>query len=123
MIDSDAHPALVGRQVVDAVGRHLAEFGIDEIMDPRCLRIALRPPFPAAVLEIADQFLLLGVDGNYRIACGLVLGRRLGDVLELCVSVRMLTAFPRLAHRLQAIVEFRQKVANAPLGAVGISCA
>src|SRR5208337_1178453 len=77
--------------------------------------IALWPPFSAAVLEIADQFFLLGVDGDHRIAGRLVLCGHAGDVVELGITISMLPAFPRLAGRLQAVVELCQKVTNAPL--------
>src|SRR5271166_304417 len=73
VIDPNAHPALIGSDIVDPVGRHLAEFRIDEIMDANLLGISLGLPFPAAVLEVPDQFLLLGVDRNHRIAGRLVL--------------------------------------------------
>ena len=52
--DADAHPALIGSDIIDAVGRHLAEFRIDEIMDAHLLGIAHWPPFPTAVLEVPD---------------------------------------------------------------------
>ena len=56
-------------------------------MDAHRLGISFAPQFPAAVLEVADQFLLLGVDGNRGITGD---DRRLYggiDVFELCVPV------------------------------------
>src|SRR6266481_3493813 len=84
-------------------------------MDPNRLGIALGLPFPAAVLEVPDQFLLLGVDGNHRVAGGLVLRGRARDMIELGVAIRMLAALAGLARRLQAIVELCQKITDAPL--------
>src|SRR4051794_19582244 len=59
-VDAHAAPARVRRQVVDAIRAHAAQRGDDEVVYPHLLRLALGPPFPAAVLEVADQLLLLG---------------------------------------------------------------
>src|SRR3954454_18374817 len=61
VIDPNTYPTLIGCDIVDAVGCDLAEFRINEIIDANFLGLALWLPFLAAVLEIADQFLLLGV--------------------------------------------------------------
>src|SRR3954467_15281807 len=70
-------------------------------------------PFLATVLEIADQFLLLGVDGNHRITNRLVLRRPASDLGELGVPVRM--AFPGLAGRLETVAKVGEKVTDTPL--------
>ena len=62
VIDPNADPPLIGCDIVDAVGRDLAEVRINEIIDTNFLRLSFWVPFLATVLEIADQFLLLGVD-------------------------------------------------------------
>src|SRR4051812_12790887 len=62
VIDPNADPPLIGGDIVDAVGRDLAEVRINEIIDANFLRLYFWLPFLATVLEIADQFLLLGVD-------------------------------------------------------------
>ena len=49
-------------------------------MDADFFRVAFRAPFPAGVLEVADEFLLLGVDRDN----WLVLSQRRRD---LCVDV------------------------------------
>jgi len=62
VIDPNADPPLIGGDIVDAVGRDLAEVRINEIIDANFLRLSFWLPFLATVLEIADPFLLLGVD-------------------------------------------------------------
>src|SRR3954469_20382088 len=103
VIDPNADPTLIGGDIVDAVGRDLAEVRINEIIDANFLRLSFWLPFLATVLEIADQFLLLGVDGNHRITSRLVLRRRASDMGELGVPVRM--AFPGLAGRLETVAK------------------
>src|SRR3954447_13031870 len=103
VIDPNADPPLIGGDIVDAVGRDLAEVRINEIIDANFLRLSFWLPFLATVLEIADQFLLLGVDGNHRITSRLVLRRRASDMGELGVPVRM--AFPGLAGRLETVAK------------------
>src|SRR4051812_6157564 len=115
VIDPNADPPLIGCDIVDAVGRDLAEVRIKEIIDANFLGLSLGLPFLAAVLESADQFLLLGVDRNHRIASRLVLRRPASDMVELGVPVRMLAAFPGLAGRLQTVAKVRQKVPDTPL--------
>ena len=112
MVHPDTDPACVGRQVVEAVGHRAAEFGLQEVVYPHLLRVALRPPFAARVLEVADQLLLLGVDRDHRLL--LPQRRRHAgiDVSELRIPVRMLAAFARLAVGLQAELLLRQQLAH-----------
>src|SRR4051812_1858406 len=112
VIDPHADPPLIGGDIIDAVGRDLAEIRIKEIIDANVLGFSLGLPFLAAVLEIADQFLLLGVDGNHWIASRLVLRRLASDMGELGVPVRMLATFPGLAGRLETVAKVRQKVTD-----------
>src|SRR5882757_4766121 len=73
-------------------------------MDAHRLGIPLAPQFPAAVLEVADQFLLLGVDGNRWITgddCRLYRGI---DVFELRVPVGVVGSLTRLAVSLTAVL-------------------
>src|SRR5260370_10465441 len=81
-------------------------------MDAHRLGIPLAPQFPAAVLEVADQFLLLGVNGNRWITrndCRLYGGI---DVLELCISVGMMGPLAGLAVGLTAILLLAQQLAD-----------
>src|SRR6188472_1252229 len=102
MGDAEIDPSGIGRDVIDTVGHDLAEFGNDEIVHPDRLRITLEPQLPAAILEVADKLLLLGIDRDRRLA-GSLEGGYLGvDVLELGVTVGMAGPFARLGIGLQA---------------------
>ncbi len=79
VIDADVHPASIGGQVINVVGGDLAQLRIDEVMNPDFFRHPLGLPLLAGVLEVTDQFLLLGIDGNYRIAGSLIFGDRPRD--------------------------------------------
>ena len=67
-IDADADPAMVGGDVVDSIGRHLAQFGDLEIMHPHRFGLTLRTQLPAGVLEVANKLFFLRVDRNRRLA-------------------------------------------------------
>ena len=54
--------ARVGGQIINSIRHGAAEFLDQEIVHAHFLRIALLAPVAASVLEIADQFLFLGVD-------------------------------------------------------------
>ena len=108
VINADIHPARIGRQIINAVGRNLAQFRIDEIMNPHFLRCSLGLPFAPSVLEVTDQFFLLGIDGYHRIACRLEFSDLPCNKAKLCISIFMLLALPRLSRRLQAVVHLAQ---------------
>jgi hypothetical protein len=65
-------------------------------------RLTGRPPFLARVLELADEFFLLGVHADHRIAGDLVVLHLLADVPELRVAVRMPRPLDGLGVALQA---------------------
>ena len=65
-------------------------------------RLALGPPFPARVLELADQLLLLGVHADHRVRGALVGLDLLVDVPELRIAVRVPLALDGLGVALQA---------------------
>src|SRR4051794_3896737 len=109
----DPNAPLIGGDIVDAVGRDLAEVRIHEIIDANFLRLSFWLPFLATVLEIADPFLLLGVDRNHRITSRLVLRRPASDLGELGVPVRMVV--PGLAGRLETVAKVREKVTDTAL--------
>lgn len=54
---------LVAEEAIDAVGYRPPQAIGREIMDVDLL--GLPPPGPSSVLEVADQFLFLGVDADY----------------------------------------------------------
>lgn len=66
MVGADADPAGVGTQVIDPIRDRLAQFGIGKVMgmDPGGRAFAV--PFPAHVLVLADQLLLLRVHADHR---------------------------------------------------------
>ena len=67
-IDADIDPAMVGGDVVDAIGRDLAKFRDLEIMHPNRFRLTLGTQLTAGVLEVANQFLLFRIDRYRRFA-------------------------------------------------------
>ena len=71
-------------------------------------------PLPSAVLEVADQFLLLGVHRDDWLAPPLIRLDPSVDVLELGVAVGMAAAFPGLAVGLEAVTELAQQGADRP---------
>jgi hypothetical protein len=102
--DPEVDPPITGSDVVDTTRCHLAEFRNDEVMHPDRLGLSLRTQLTPAILEVANEFLLLGVDRDDRLASSLerlyfridptfrwrhanVPKRR--DVLELSVTVGM----------------------------------
>src|SRR5271157_3415439 len=74
-----------------------------EIMHANLLRIPFRPPLPPFVLEIAHQFLLLGVHRYHRLTDSDVAPGFVIDVLELGIAVRMGVSLLGLAVGLQAV--------------------
>ena len=83
--DPDADEAGVGGHIVDAIGHDLAELLVLEVVHLDAPRIAFGPIIGTAVLEVADQLLLLGVDGDDRLLPGLRRNDVRVDVLELRV--------------------------------------
>src|SRR5208337_1690491 len=71
MIDPDADPADILARVVDAIRNSLALFRVDEIVNLDFLWRSLGEPLTPVVFVVSDEFLLLGVDGNHRIAARL----------------------------------------------------
>jgi len=103
VIDSDAHPAGIPRQVVHPVRNGLPLLRQDEVVHPHALGLALRTPFSPCVFEVADQFLLLRVHGNNGLGRRLVPPGLPTDVLELRIPVRVATSFLRFLVRLEAV--------------------
>ena len=66
-------------------------------MPPDRLGLSLRAQFATAILEVANEFLLLGIDRDDRLARSLERFDFGIDVLELSVTVGMAGAFARLA--------------------------
>ena len=80
-----------------------------EVVDPDTLRGLRGAPRAAAVLEGADQLLLLGIHRDRRLLAALRRTHPPRDVAELRVAVGMLPAFARLDVALQAVAEIVQE--------------
>src|SRR5260370_23406503 len=59
---TDAGSRLVGRHIIEAIGDCFADGVAGNVVHPRLLWRRFRLAFLACVLEVSDQFLLLGVD-------------------------------------------------------------
>jgi hypothetical protein len=99
---TDRHAALVVGEVVDAVGDGLGDLGVGEIVPLNLDRLSGRLPLAPHSLVIADQFLLLAIDRNRRLARGERRPDRLVDVRKLPVAIGMLGSLTRLLVGLQA---------------------
>jgi hypothetical protein len=94
-IAAHRHPARVGAQVVDAVRYGLALLA-GEVVNFGPARVPGRTPGPALAGVLADQFLLLRIDADYRLARGEGSGDPVVDVAELGVAIRVLLALDGL---------------------------
>ncbi len=103
MVDTDADPSGIGGQIIDAIGHRPTEFLDQEVVHPDLFRVALRAILAAIVPEVADQFLLLGVDRDHRLLFGQSSGHLGVDMGELRVPVGMAVALLGLAVALQAV--------------------
>src|SRR3954449_6997488 len=112
MVHADADPTGIGGKIVDAIRHCPAQFLDQEIMHPNVLRLALRVPLPAAVPEVADQFLLLRVYRDHRLLLGQRRGNALADVGELRIAIRVAATLPGLAVGLQTELLLLQQFAD-----------
>ena len=81
-------------------------------MDPDLFRVALGTIFAPVVAEIPDQFLFLGVDGDYRLLFSQRGGHLSIDVAELRIPVGVAVAFRGFAVALQTVTRLIEQVAN-----------
>jgi hypothetical protein len=103
MVDADAHPPLVGGQVIDPVRSDLAQFLVLEVPAADPFRLPLRLPLPARILEIPHQFLLLRVHRDDRLSSPLEGAHLAGDVFKLSIPVGMAAPLPGLAIGLETV--------------------
>jgi hypothetical protein len=87
-----------------------------EVVDVGLHRLTGRLVLPAAVAEVADQFLLLAVHTDHRLPGGYVLFGRGVDVGELGIPVRVAPALDGLGVALQAEVLFPQEACHGRRG-------
>src|SRR3954464_13975450 len=105
MVDAEADIAVVGADVIDTIGDHLAEVLVLEVVRIDLDRLAFGSVIATGVLEFADQLLLLRVDRDHRQLRRLA---RLGagvDMLELRIAIRMVAAILRLAVDVPTILQ------------------
>jgi len=103
VINSDADPSLIDKNVVDAIRHHLSKRIILEVVDTHFLGLPTEVPLLTGILEIANQLLLLRVYRDRRFS-SLQEPIRLGiDMLALCIAIRMICTLPRLAVGLKVI--------------------
>src|SRR5262245_48285467 len=110
--DAEADEAGVGSDVVDAIGHHLAQRLVLEVVHVDADRLALGAVVGAAVPEVADQLLLLRIHGDDGLPCSLCRDYLGVDVRELRIAVRMPGAFIGLAVVLPREAELRQFLGN-----------
>ena len=103
MVDADTHPPGIRGQIIDAIGHRSAECLDQEVVHPDLFRTPLRPILAAIVAEIADQFLLFGVDRDHWLLFSQSSGHLDVDVGELRVPVGVVVALLGLTVSLQAV--------------------
>ncbi len=89
MIDPKTDPPLVAAQIINPIRDRLALLRNHEVVHPHLLRLSLRAPLPARVLEVANQLFLLRVYRENRLASLLLQTHLLVQVLQLRVPVWM----------------------------------
>ena len=87
IVDTDAHPASVGGEIVDAVRNSTSELFDQNVMHAHLFRFGLRPPLAASVLEVADEFPFLRVNRDLRLVLGQCYLELRIDQVELLIAV------------------------------------
>ena len=84
---ADIDRATIGVQIVDAIGNRSAQRIVRKVVriDP----FRRLPPCPSCILEVANQFLFLGVNADHRLALHQIPGALIRDVAKLAVTVGM----------------------------------
>src|SRR5207245_2075888 len=95
VVNADTDPPGVAGKIVDPVGDSLAALRNQEVVDANRHGLAGRSPLASRVLEVADQFLLLRIDGDDGLRGPLEPPDMVIDVPELGIAVRMARAFAR----------------------------
>src|SRR5215470_10307543 len=103
MDDADAYPPGVRRKIIDAIRHCSAEFLDQKVVHPDLFRTSLRAILAAIVAEIADQFLLLGVDRDHWLLFGQSSGNLGVDMGELRIPVGVAVTLLGLAVSLQTV--------------------
>jgi hypothetical protein len=102
MRDPHEDGTAIGEQIVDPVGDcHADRIGAKVVVVDRYWQAV---PFGASVLEVADQFALLGVDTDHGQSALLEAASRLRNEIELLVALGALPGRERLAIDAQGVV-------------------
>ena len=112
VVDPQTDIAEVGADVVDSIGDDLAKRLVLEIVDVDLGGLTLWSIVAAAVLEFAEQFLLLGVD-RYRRLAGRLERLDFGvDIFELRVAIGMFAALLGLTVVMATIFQLLQQLGD-----------
>ena len=103
------HPASIGGHVVHPVRHRLAQVLVSEVVHIHRARRPRGLPLRPAIGEVADQFLLLRVHRDDRVARRLERRHLRVDVPELCIPVRVLLSLDGLGVALQAVAGLLQQ--------------
>ncbi len=109
MVNADTDPPGVAGEIVDPVGNGLAARRNQEVVDADRRGAAFRSPLASGILEVADQFLLLRIDGDHGLRGPLAPPDVVIDVPELRIAVRVVRAFARLSVGLQTVARRREE--------------
>ena len=101
MRDPDRYGCFIEADIVNAVGDRLPQLRIGKIMNVDLGRISFAAVGSPRILQVSQHFLLLRVDRQRRLPSPQLALHTLGDVLELRISIGMLSTFPCLSIRLQ----------------------
>jgi hypothetical protein len=97
MVHADADPTEVGADVVDAIGDGLAQLLIDEVIHANLRRMPRGMPLTTGMLAVSEEFLLLGIDRDDRLAPALKILYPGVEMLEWRVAIRVMAALAGLA--------------------------
>src|SRR5918999_1340 len=93
MVDPNVDVSLIIPDVIDAVGRRFAELLIRKVVHVDLYWFSFGKPQPPVILVVADEFFLLGINRDNRVARFKQLRRSLADRLKLRVPVRVIGSF------------------------------
>src|SRR6185436_17396082 len=99
-------------EIINPVWNGLAQGFISKIMHPDAGGLPVATPFASGVLEVAHQLFLLGIHRDGRQPARLKGRDRRRDILELCVTIRMLATLTGLTVGLQAVAQLMQQVCD-----------
>src|SRR5437667_10457211 len=115
MIHAHADPARVRGFVIDAVRNDLTQRLAGEVVDLDLLRLSLRIPLATTIAELADQFLLCGIDRHHRLALLLEgLGTTVNG-LELRIPIWVRAPLQGLPVGLETVTQVMEEAIDRPL--------